>query len=81
MKTKLLKKVRKNVWIEYDTIRKMYYVKRISRWLNVIYVSEYSQKENAFVEYRDRIKWKCSSEYYQYKKRKVNIIQIKHAEL
>ena len=80
MKTKLLKKVRKNVWIEYDIIKKTYYVKHVSRWLNIIYVHDFKKKENAFAEYRHRVRWKCSAEYYQYKKTKVNIIQIKHAE-
>lgn len=81
MKTKLLKKVRKNVWIEYDKISKTYYVKHTSRWTNITYVYESKVKENAFAEYRSTIIWKCSAQYYQYKKRKVNIIQIKHAEL
>lgn len=81
MKTKLLKKVRKNVWIEYSSVDRKYRIYVISRITKLRIMYDYCfEKEDAFRSYRNAVRWYLRIYFFKNKKKKYTTIQIKHAE-
>jgi len=81
MKTKLLKKVKSNVWIEYNSVDNRYRIYVKSRLTNsVLEYDNCTEKQSAFRRYRSAVRWYCGFYFFQKNRKNKTITQIKHAE-